>query len=372
MQTTGILILDFGSPYTLMLARRLRDLGVFCEVHPYDTRPEDCPSLAVRGVILSGGEREPVGAPAPRPTREVLELGVPVLGIGYGMQVLAARYRGDLRPVQGGEPRLATVQILRQSPLFAALASQGPFSGWLARVATLDWPPKGFVVTANSDDGHAVAMEHLQRRIFAVQFHPEAGETENGYAILANFAHNLCGLRGDWDLDRYLRARCLEIRDLTAGARVLCPMTQGGRAVVTAALLHEAIGERLVPLLIETGREGDDTREQVEAMLATREDLSLEVLDGRRALKGLRREDEGLAEQATMELVIDFARRRKIPFVGLPTSLSQRMRAATGGAVAPSLVEPEPGKRGAPRILEPLRELFSEEVREIGLIMGLP
>ena len=374
MQTTGILILDFGSPYTLMLTRRLRDLGVFCEVHPYDTRPGDCASLALRGVILSGGEQEAVGSPAPQLHREVLELGVPVLGIGYGMQVLAARFRGDLRPVRGGEPRLTTVQILRQSPLFASLASQGPFNAWLANVATLDWPPKGFVVTANSDDGHAVAMEHLRRQIFGLQFHPEAGETENGYAILANFAHNICGLRGDWDLDRYLRTRCLELRDLTAGARVLCPLGPGGRGVVAAALLYEAVGERLVPLLIDSGVEGDDVRAQVEAMLSSREDLrqAIDVLDGRQALAGLPEDDGALAEQGMLALALDYARRHGIPFVGVPTDLSQRMQASPGAASAPAARGAARPRGPGPHLLEPLRELFSEEVHEIGDMMGLP
>jgi GMP synthase (glutamine-hydrolysing) len=248
VRTDGILILEFGSPHTRTLARRIRELGVYCEIHPHDVLPAAAPTLDLRGVVLSGGPARPGGDKPLFPRREVMLAGVPVLAVGGGMQAMAVMLRGQV--ARGGSAAYSRTRlsILRQSPLFETLADAGAFEVWMSRGLAVTEPPPGFEVTAKAEDGRVAAMEHLKRRYFAVQFHPEVPESEHGLQVLDNFCHAICEQPGTWDLDDYLKKAQIVVRDRAGDGPVLVLLDGGESARVALALARVAVGGNAVGL----------------------------------------------------------------------------------------------------------------------------
>jgi|GEM_PF-2852277 len=353
MKTTGILVLDLGSPTTTQVVRRLRHLGVYAEVHPADVDPTLLASLDPRGVVLSGGAGSAPGAEPLVPRRSVLDAGLPVLALGDGLLLLATRLRGKVRPADPAGWEVERVGILRQSPLFETLLNEGRFATWMRTGDTLDDAPPGFVVTAKGDRGRIAAMEHLSKRLFALRFHPEQPETEHGLQILANFAHDICESAGNWDIDDHAKMCAVSLRSRVGSARVACALDPAPASLVAAALAARATTDGLVTAVIDDGSL-DPTR--LEALLA----FSRQVL-GRDA-SVVAAADLPPGPDARREAL---ARRLEASFVitppGRPDTPARPERRSGATPPAAAIVH-----------VMPLGELFPDEILHLAEVFGVP
>jgi GMP synthase (glutamine-hydrolysing) len=350
MRTPGILVLDFGSPTTAEVALRLRQLGVYAEVHPADAEPGPLATLDPRGVVLSGGGPLPVGGDPSLPRRAVLEAGLPVLALGDGMLLLTTRLRGKLRAGRAPGFEVERVGILRQSPMFETLLNEGRFATWMRVGPTVDFEPAGFVVTAKGDGGGVAAMEHLGKRLFALRFHPERPETEHGLQLLANFAHDICECPGAWDLDDHVKMCQVALRSLVGSGRVVVPFDGRPAGVILVTLVARALGEGLVPVLLDGPHLGADRRDAVLAWCR-----------------------DGLARDAS---VVPAAELVGAPAAGLD-GLARRFEAGfvvvpPGVTVPPQRPERRDGRTAPVTRVAPLGELFPDEVRHLGAQLGVP
>jgi GMP synthase (glutamine-hydrolysing) len=383
-----LLIVDFGSQYTQLIARRVRESGVYCEIHPFDAPAAFFREFAPRGVILSGGPESVTLGDTPRIPDVIFELDVPLLGICYGMQALAQQLGGSVRSSSKREFGHAVVELVPGSELLGALngGAGGDLPVWMShgdQVATL---PEGFVVTARTDSAPIAAMEHRGRRWYGVQFHPEVTHTEQGGELLSRFARGICGCEGLWTPANIVEDAIEHVRELVGSERVLLGLSGGVDSSVVAALLSRAIGDQLTCVFVDNGLLRKNERQEVEAIFAPSNalDLNLVVVDA---------EAEFLMRLAGHE---EPEAKRKIignTFIEVFEREARRIegvRWLAQGTIYPDVIESAASKFGKAhvikshhnvgglpermhlKLIEPLRELFKDEVRNIGLHLGLP
>src|SRR5213595_3547869 len=262
-----VLIVDFGSQVTQLIARRLREMGVFCEIHPYDKVDALLEAFAPRAVILSGGPASVHEDEAPRISGKVFDLGVPVLGICYGEMLMSATLGGA---VEGGHDRefgRAEILIERESPLLEGLGEPGDFETvWMSHGDKITAIPLGFSVVATSEGSPYAVIADEARRFYGIQFHPEVAHTPRGALILRNFTHKIAGLTGDWTMASYRQEQVAKIRAQVGDAKVICGLSGGVDSSVAAVLIHEAIGEQLTCVFVDTGLLRKDEATQVVTM----------------------------------------------------------------------------------------------------------
>jgi len=391
IHSNRILILDFGSQYTQLIARRVREIGVYCEIYPYDISDQDIRAFHPKGIILSGGPKSVTVMEGPRAPLAVFELGVPVLGICYGMQTMAVQLGGRVEVTeQHREFGYAQIRAHAHSSLLkdiedhASPEGYGLLDVWMShgdRVAEL---PEGFVRIASTASSPIAGMAHEERCFFGVQFHPEVTHTRQGERILRRFVLELCGCEALWNTDNIIEDGIANVRSIVGDDEVLLALSGGVDSSVVAALLHRALGEQLTCVFVDTGllrlHEGD------QVMTTFAQHLGVRVI----------RVDAEARFLSALEGVTDPERKRKIIgslFVEIfeeQANVLKNVKWLAQGTIYPDVIESAGGHTGKAQVIkshhnvgglpstmrlkliEPLRELFKDEVRRLGVELGLP
>jgi GMP synthase (glutamine-hydrolysing) len=380
-----VLIVDFGSQVTQLIARRLRESGVYCEIHPYDKAGAVLEAFAPKAVILSGGPATAGLPDSPAAPQRLFDMDVPVLGICYGEMTLAAQLGGV---VEGGRERefgRAEIRIAEESPLLVGLGDVGDSEPvWMSHGDKITAIPPGFHVVATSEGSPFAAIADEARRIYGVQFHPEVAHTPRGALILRNFTHRIAGLTGDWTMASYRQEAVARIRAQVGTGRVICGLSGGVDSSVAAVLIHEAIGEQLTCVFVDTGLLRLNEAQQVVSLFRDHYNIPLIHVDaGDEFLDALAGVSDPEAKRKTIGRVFIDVFDREAGKIEGATFLAQgtlypdviESVSATGG---PSVViKSHHNVGGLPehmklKLLEPLRELFKDEVRALGVELGLP
>ncbi|MBI2249339.1 MAG: glutamine-hydrolyzing GMP synthase, partial [Brevundimonas diminuta] len=263
-QHQKVLIVDFGSQVTQLIARRLREAGVYCEIHPYNKAGEALKAMQPQAIILSGGPNSTTDADSPRVDHAVFDYGAPILGICYGEQLICAEMGGKVESGHHAEFGRAEIVITKDSPLFAGIGAvdhREPV--WMSHGDRVTALPEGFHVIATSEGAPFAAIADETRKIYGVQFHPEVVHTPRGAQLLKNFTHGVAGLTGDWTMAAYRDEQIAKIREQVGDAKVICGLSGGVDSSVAAVLIHEAIGDQLTCVFVDTGLLRKDEAAQV-------------------------------------------------------------------------------------------------------------
>jgi GMP synthase (glutamine-hydrolysing) len=385
-----VLILDFGSQYTQLIARRVRELGVYCEIHPWDCGAAVVRGFGARGIILSGGPESVLEAGAPSAPRAVFELGVPLLGICYGMQTMAAQLGGAVEPGAVKEFGYAQVRARGHSSLLNGIQDRANAEGhglldvWMSHGDRVTELPPGFKSIASTADVPLAGMADESRRYYALQFHPEVTHTKQGEAIYARFVHQICGCGNSWNAGNIVEDAIARVRAQVGSGRVLLGLSGGVDSSVVAALLHRAFGDQLTCVFVDHGllrhQEGDAVMQVFAQHLGVR---VIRVNAAERFFAELRGVDDPEAKRKVIgRLFIDVfdeeaQRIREVAFLAQGTIYPDVIESAGAKSGKAHVIKSHHNVGGLPermklRLVEPLRELFKDEVRRIGIELGLP
>jgi GMP synthase (glutamine-hydrolysing) len=378
----AIAIIDFGSQYSQLIARRVREAHVYCELFAYDAAVEDVEALRPKGFILSGGPASVYDEGAPPLPPYILESGLPVLGICYGMQLLAAGLGGKVAKADKREYGLAELQTKDlSSPLFAEI----PFSHqvWMSHGDAIEELPHGFEALAYTDNSPLAAMGDETRKLYGLQFHPEVSHTHYGAQIIANFVHRVCGCQESWTPQSFIAHSLAQIRERVRSDRVICALSGGVDSSVTATLIHKAIGDRLICIFVDHGllRRGEVQRNR--ELFSRQLHLNVTYVDAQerflRRLKGVVAPEEKrriIGEEFIRVFEDEAASLGPVQFLAQGTLYPDVIESAgIGGAAA--RIKSHHNVGGLPAqmnfsLIEPLRFLFKDEARQVGLELGLP
>ncbi len=381
-----ILIVDFGSQVTQLIARRVRESGVYCEIHPFNKVTEaSIRAYDPKGVILSGGPASVTGTDTPRAPQELFGMGLPVLGICYGQQTMVAQLGGKVEGSDHREFGRAFVDVREDCALFEGTWKPGAREQvWMSHGDRVTALPEGFSVVAQSDGAPFAAIADDSRRFYGVQFHPEVVHTPHGHALLEAFTKRICGCKGDWTMAAFREVEIAKVRAQVGKGRVICGLSGGVDSSVVAALVHEAIGEQLTCVFVDHGLMRSGEAEQVVEVFRNRFNINLVHVDASDLFLGLLADKTDPEEKRKIigKTFIDVfeAEAKKVggaEFLAQGTLYPDVIESVsfTGG---PSVtIKSHHNVGGLParmnmQLVEPLRELFKDEVRALGRELGLP
>jgi len=378
-----ILVLDFGSQYTQLIARRIRELRVYCEIHPYDLDPETIRAWQPAGIVLSGGPSSVYDADAPRPADGLFDVRVPMLGICYGMQLLAQAEGGIVEPARTREYGRAPLRVECGLGPFAGFDEGDVLTVWMSHGDRVTQAPPHFLRFGLSLDDTIAAFGNPETGRYGVQFHPEVAHTERGEELIANFVFDVCGCEPTWTMASFIEQAVEAVRVRVGSGFALCGLSGGVDSAVAAALVHRAIGDRLTCLFVDTGLLRKGEREQVERTFRDHLHYRLEVVEAA---------DRFLADLAGVTDPEEKRRRIGHRFIDIFEEAASRLGEVdflVQGTLYPDVIESVSVRGpsmtikthhnvgGLPEtmrlaVVEPLRELFKDEVRQVGRELGLP
>ena len=382
MKNVSIVVLDFGSQYTQLIARRLREERVYCEIVPYYTKMADIKAKNPQGIILSGGPSSVYNKDAYEVDQDIYGMGLPVLGICYGMQRIAVDFGGSVIRSDHHEYGKAELSIKENgSALFKDVDNDGIV--WMSHSDKVDELPAGFETIAFSDNSPFAAIANIEKNIYAMQFHPEVNHSEEGYLMLRNFARGICGVTDKWEMGHFVKEQIVKIRELVGDGKVLCGLSGGVDSSVTAAILYEAIGDQLIPVFVDNGLLRKGEREQVEEVFKINLKVPLVTVD---AVDNFLGKLEGISDPEQKRKIIghtfieEFEKEAKkhdgIKFLAQGTLYPDVIESISVNGPS-EVIKSHHNVGGLPdwmdfELIEPLRELFKDEVRKMGLELGLP
>ena len=385
MTNVSIIVLDFGSQYTQLIARRLREDKIYCEILPYYTKVADIKEKNPMGIILSGGPSSVYNKDAYEVDQEIYNMGIPVLGICYGMQRIAADFGGSVVRAAHHEYGKSELNILNIETGASALFENCEDNRivWMSHSDKVDVLPEGFTPIATSANSPFAAIANEEKRIYAMQYHPEVQHSEEGYLMLRNFAKNICKVTEKWKMEHFLKEQIKSIKERVGNGKVLCGLSGGVDSSVVAAMLYEAIGDQLVPVFVDNGLLRKGEREQVEEVFKINLKVPLVVVDAREnflgKLAGIKDPEQKrkiIGHTFIEEFEKEAKKHQGIKFLAQGTLYPDVIESISVNGPS-EVIKSHHNVGGLPdwmdfELIEPLRELFKDEVRKIGLELGLP
>ncbi len=378
MDKETVVLLDFGAQYNLLIARRVREAGVYCEVLPFDTDAETIRAKNPRGIVFTGGPHSVYEEGAPLPDPAILDLGIPILGICYGLQALAHIVGGKVGPAEKREYGEQEIH-LGDVPLFQDIEKENRC--WMSHTDIVRTLPPGFVAVAQTATCPNAAVMESRRRLFGVQFHPEVAHTPFGPDMMKNFLHTICGCHGNWQMDAFARQSVSELKKRLAGKKAICALSGGVDSSVAAVLAHKAIGSDLTCIFVDHGLLRKDEGDEVERIFRREFAMNLIRVDAKKRFLN------------KLAGVTDPEQKRKIignEFIKVFEDEAKHLGCdiLIQGTIYPDVIESGANNAqvikshhnvgGLPEVMdftdivEPLRELFKDEVRKLGLELGIP
>ena len=374
-----ILVIDFGGQYNQLIARRVRECGVYCEIVPYTYTLEQIKAKNPKGIIFTGGPNSVYGDDTPKIDPGVFELGVPVLGICYGHQLMTQTLGGRVESADVREYGKTAVKLNKNNILFKDIEEHN--ISWMSHTDYVSEVPEGFVVTADTSECPVAGMANDLRKLYGVQFHPEVEHTPFGRKMISNFLFDVCGVKGDWTMSSFAQRKIAEIKEAVGDKKVLCALSGGVDSSVAAVLVHKAVGKQLTCVFVDHGLLRKDEGDQVETVFKEQFDMNLIRVNAAERFLGRL---AGVSDPETKRKIIgeEFIRvfeeeARKldgIEFLGQGTIYPDVVESGTKTAKS---VKSHHNVGGLPedlqfKLVEPLYQLFKDEVRACGIELGLP
>ncbi|MCF6095232.1 glutamine-hydrolyzing GMP synthase [Microaerobacter geothermalis] len=374
-----IIVLDFGGQYNQLIARRIRDLGVYSELMPYNTSIEKIKSLEPKGIVFSGGPASVYGENAPLVDESIYELGIPILGICYGMQMMTHHLKGRVERANVREYGKSTISIEGECPLFKGLNPEQVV--WMSHSDKVIEPPSGFKVYASTPHAPIAAMGHEAMKLYAVQFHPEVRHSLQGMDMLKNFLYDICKCEGNWSMETFIEDTISEIRKRVGSKKVLCALSGGVDSSVVAVLIHKAIGDQLVCMFVDHGllRKGEaesvmKTFKEGFQMNVIKIDAKERFLAKLRGIEDPEKKRKLIGNEFVRVFEEEAAKLDGMDFLAQGTLYTDIIESGTDTA---QTIKSHHNVGGLPEdmkmeLIEPLKALFKDEVRKVGEELGIP